>query len=218
MVDTINSDDKKKFSIGFIENTGDLPIAVQLSSKKRDIDEHGVENLKDDNDDIIIFPEQLIVPPHDKKNFKLSYTGRPSAKELYYRIVAEESSLNPDPIKLGHSGVSIKFSYHTSLYVCHEKAKPNIYIESFKRDTINKDQMLITVTNDGEKHQILNKVKITAKGATNDKILILDAEQFKFLNGLAILAGNKVIVPVNYKEISSKIGDNFTLELYFDKN
>jgi P pilus assembly chaperone PapD len=218
MVDTINSDEQKKFSIGFIENNGDSSIAIQLTSKKREIDGHGVETLGEDDGDIMIFPEQLIIPPHNKRNFKLTYLGKPSAKELSYRIIVEEFPLDQDFVRLKPLGVVVKLVYYTSLYVCHGKALPNIFIESFKKDPIIKDLMLITIANDGEKHQNLNNIKITAKSIDSGNILVLDREQFKALDGLALLAGHKVIAKASYKEISNKIGGNFTLELHFDKN
>ena len=55
----------------------------------------GIETNQDANDDFIVYPPQLIVPPGTQQVIRVTWIGEPEPPiELAYRLIAEQLPIN----------------------------------------------------------------------------------------------------------------------------
>ena len=66
---------KDKNSIFVLENDSNEPIAVQMTIAKRLMDIHGKEIQEEEKKAVTIYPDQLIVPPGEKRSIKVSWNA-----------------------------------------------------------------------------------------------------------------------------------------------
>lgn len=217
MIATINVD-KNKSILGVLTNEGDLPIAVQLTPKKRDVDVNGKETLVDELDDLAIYPPQVIVPGKGKKTFKITYIGKNlGSSEKSYRVVAEESPVDLNPIKTIASNISFKVRYHSALYVSPKNTKSAVEVTSVSRDG---KRLKVLLTNSGNRHQNLNKLKVfILKNAGDKNPIVIDGQ--KDLRGITtenILANSQRVFYLNRAEIAAKFDSNYIVRIEFAKD
>lgn len=171
-------------SSAVIYNESVLPVAIQLTALKRNIDKRGLEKNEEEFDDISVYPPQIVVPPNSKKTFKIVYTGKPlTDKELSYRVLVEESPVDLNPIKIKGSGIKFKVRYMTAVYVTPKNASSDVTVKGISRE---KGKFILTLVNTGSKHQLLNNLKVTFKH--KGLSVSLDKRELKGVTGENILS------------------------------
>ncbi len=205
---------EKKSSVFSIENDTKSPVAIQLSVAKRTMDLFGNEANEFDIKHLQVFPDQLIVPPGEKRSVKVSYlkTDTPSTEEAY-RVIAEQVPVDLDKDSSKKANIKVLLRYIASFYVT--PTKPFSKVELLKYEFDSKDKVWnFTVKNDGTKHQVLTNLTLHFRDKGEMKTIHQDS-----LVGFAgenILASSQRVFKVASSEALTSIPKQAKVLLKFD--
>ena len=141
-----------------VTNNSDAPMAIEASIVKREMNENGKENLpKTKKDMFIVYPNQLILKPKEKRGIKVTYLGPKNIpSELSYRIKIEQLPIDFD--KKSKTGIKILMKYLGALYVTKEEFKHQIVLKEIVE---KENHYLFKVANEGKSHKLLKRLKIS---------------------------------------------------------
>lgn len=196
-----------------IENPGDEKLPVQIEAFARSTNAKG-EEVRTKTEDFVIYPEQVVLLPKEKRNVRVSWSGEiKDGKEKAYRLVASQLPVdfrekNSDPKK---TSVNLKFllQYVASAYVVPEGALPKVIVKDVKRTGARK--VAVTFANDGKAHKVLlfKNLKIKA-GET----VIADLTTNKAVESINLLAGDTATAEVETtKDVPANQMLSATIEL-----
>lgn len=178
-------------------NDSEEQIAVELSMAERKISLEGQETTESADDDFLVYPSQIIIPPQGVQTVRVTWLGDPNpAKELAYRIVAEQLPINltkPEDAQAETTSGAVKvmFRYMGSVYIRPKNARPQVVLNSIthQKDDQGNDLLAITFDNQGTRRAVLSELNLnlTSQG-TN---VTLPPEQLAGMNNGVILAGNQ---------------------------
>lgn len=196
----------------FVENEATQPIAIQLSSATRSMKENGEEVNSKAEDEIEIFPEQLILEPHQKRSIKVSYKGTKDIKiEKAYRIIAEQLPVELSEKKSKASSIKVLLRYVAALYVDPGKTESQIVYQESK---IKDKKIYVVVENKGTRHQVLTNLRIQV---VQKKKEIIEKQFLKGMNGENILAQSKRVFEIESSPQLEKVLNSKSVELKFEK-
>lgn len=196
----------------FVENEATQPIAIQLSSATRSMEENGEEVNSKAEDEIEIFPEQLILEPHQKRSIKVSYKGTKDIKiEKAYRIIAEQLPVELSEKKSKASSIKVLLRYVAALYVDPGKTESQIVYQESK---IKDKKIYVVVENKGTRHQVLTNLRIQV---VQKKKEIIEKQFLKGMNGENILAQSKRVFEIESSPQLEKVLNSKSVELKFEK-
>lgn len=177
---------KDKNSVFYIENDTKEPIAVQLSAAKRVMDLNGVETQPEEKENLSLYPDQLIIPPGEKRSVKVNWlkAGKLEAEEAY-RIIAEQLPIEIDGKKKKAANIKVLLRYVAAFYVAQSDFESKVEISSIAQQ---KDTVKFLVKNSGTKHQVLTKLSLSFK--SNNKLVELMPDELKGMVGENILANS----------------------------
>lgn len=194
---------RKQYYNFVINNPSSDPLPIQITLMKRAMAPNG-EDILSETKDLEAFPDQLIVPPNQKRSVKVSYLGTDkSADELSYRFIAEQLPLDLGANKKSKSGIKMLLKYVAAFYVTPKDAKAKISCEVKSKEMV--------CQNMGSKHQILNLKKIILKSGKDE--VSLSKEELKGIVGENILASVTRKFPIESKKISDK---KYSVEFEFE--
>lgn len=195
---------KKQYFIFVIDNPSPEPLAIQITLFKRDMNENG-EDVLTETEEIEAFPDQLIVPPTQKRSVKVSYNGSDKlTQEVAYRFIAEQLPLDLNEKKEKKSGLKMLLKYIAAFYVTPKEARPDVQCTLEKK--------VLSCLNKGSKHQILNVRKAVV--SNKSQTINLDKNDLKEFAGENILAQKSR----RFKLETKKINDGtYSVALEFEK-
>lgn len=168
MSQSIELSEKQKAVQFWLENDSDEKLGIELTVKERVMDQNGVETLPDTKE-ISVFPPQVIIPAKEKRAVRVSYSGAGDIKaEKSFRVIAEQLPVKVDDKTKRRSGIQMLMKYMAALYVTPENAESVINVDDIKS---SEKKLLITVSNKGNKHQILAKPTLTIKSGNTKHVL-----------------------------------------------
>ncbi len=189
-----------------LTNDGGQQIAISIKAMTRVIDQNGVESNEAADSDFTIFPTRIVVQPNSFQNIKVQYKGPARlAQEMAYRVIAEQVPI--DFSQQQTSGVKVLFRYIAALYVSPPNVNYKVAItKAVYAEQDGKKGFLVTITNSGTRHALINDpvIKLTGAGAA---AITLQEDDAKALQGQNLLAGSsrlfffpsdKVVQGVNY--------------------
>jgi fimbrial chaperone protein len=217
MVNTIDLRPGKNTTLGTIYNENNLPAAIQLTVFKRSINLEGKESQIEEFDEVNVYPPQVIVPPMGKKTFKITYTGSNIVKvERSYRVLAEESAVDLNPIKIETSGIKFKVSYSSALYVTPKNARSNVVVKSISK--VGKKIKLL-VENTGNRHQNMNNLKVSFfKNEKDTSPIVMENKELKGMAGENILAETVREFNIDKVSVVNVVDSSYIAKLSFDKD
>lgn len=172
-----------------LTNDGGQQIAIAIKATTRQIDESGTEINGPADQDFTIFPTRIVVQPNSFQIVKVQYKGTPKlSKEMPYRIIAEQVPI--DFTQQQTSGVKVMFRYIAALYVTPPNVNYKLAISKVEyAEQEGTKGFLITVTNTGTRHALINDpvIKITAPGSA---AITLQEDAVKSMQGQNLLPGN----------------------------
>lgn len=177
---------KEKNAVFYIENDTKEPIAVQLTAAKRVMDLNGVETQPEEKENLSIYPDQLIVPPGEKRSVKVNWlkSGKLEVEDAY-RIIAEQLPIEIDGKKKKAANIKVLLRYVAAFYVSQNDFDSKVEISSVN---LLKDSVKFTVRNSGTKHQVLTKLTLSFK--VNNKLVEVLPEELKGMAGENVLANS----------------------------
>lgn len=187
MSTSIDLDDKKKSTQFYLENDTNQPIAIVVKAMTREMDQKGTEVNKDVKDEISVYPNQMIIPPNEKRSVKVSWLGKDSLeKEGAYRLVAEQLPIELEKGKKDKANIKVLLRYVAALYINNSKTSPKIELKKIEQTDKN---VLFFVENLGTRHQVLFNASLYVQNEKGKKEMTIQASDLKGLSGENILAG-----------------------------
>jgi fimbrial chaperone protein len=173
-------------------------IAVELSMMKRKISLEGEETTEKADDDFLVYPSQIILPPQGVQSVRVTWLGNPNPeKELNYRIIAEQLPINLKDTQQSQSqaiaaGIKITFRYIGSVYIRPKNTQSKVILNGIthEKSKDGNDLLVITFDNQGTRRAVLSELNLNL---TSDKgtQFTLKPEQLEGVNNGLILAGNQ---------------------------
>ena len=178
-------------------NDSDEQIAVELSMAERKISLEGQETTESADDDFLVYPSQIVLPPQGVQSVRVTWLGNPNPeKELAYRMIAEQLPINlnnPEESQAETTSGAIKvmFRYIGSVYIRPKNAESKVVLNGIthEKGTDGNDRLVITFENQGTRRAVLSELNLnlTSQGSQ----LTLKPEQLEGVNNGVILAGNQ---------------------------
>ncbi|CAD5966791.1 fimbrial biogenesis chaperone [Planktothrix agardhii] len=172
-------------------------IAVELSMAERKISLEGQETTESADDDFLVYPSQIVLPPKGVQSVRVTWLGNPNPeKELAYRIIAEQLPINlnnpeESQAETTSGAVKVMFRYMGSVYIRPKNAESKVVLNGIthEKGTDGNDRLVITFDNQGTRRAVLSELNLnlTSQGSQ----LTLKPEQLEGVNNGVILAGNQ---------------------------
>lgn len=172
-------------------------IAVEVSMAERKISLEGQETTESADDDFLVYPSQIVLPPQGVQSVRVTWLGNPNPeKELAYRIIAEQLPINlnnPEESQAETTSGAIKvmFRYIGSVYIRPKNTQSKVVLNGIthEKGTDGNDRLVITFENQGTRRAVLSELNLnlTSQGSQ----LTLKPEQLEGVNNGVILAGNQ---------------------------
>ena len=187
-----------------VVNDSDSMIAIEATVRIREHSLDGVENIDRIADDLLIIPNQMIIPPKGEQVVSIRWTGaKDIPNEKAYRLLVEYISISEDKLKGNaptnkQAGININYRIAKSFYITPNDAAPIINIEKIENSVVDNDEKLIFVfNNDGNKHQIADAIHTQVKTKSGEKIKVVLSKSHLGGKGMNLLPNEKrqVVIP-----------------------
>lgn len=187
-----------------VKNDSSEPEAVQLYVTTRNPDINGEENNIEDEDNFLIYPPQLILPPNSQRTIRISWIGSPLlAEEVAYRLIAEQLPVDLEVQSKKEKDdkpaleLKILFQYEAAFYVTPKSCSPHTTLESIEEIPTPDGSPAIAVVfdNTGTCHEYLIGLHLTLTSQNSQgkalKTITLAPKQLKTVAGFNVLGGHK---------------------------
>lgn len=189
MTQELIHEESNKKAIFKVINEGNKPIAVQASLTKRLMNEDGHELNPDADEEFIIFPDQLIVKPKEKRAIQVTYIGEGKVEvERAFRFVAEQLPIDVQEKGKKKNNIKILLKYRAAFYLTPPEAKSNVILNQ-PTPLVDKGFLDLSLENSGNKHVLLKDFSLVFEGA--GKRIKKKFSEFKEIFGENLLAKNK---------------------------
>lgn len=208
MSGSIELKDNQTYFNFVIENQTTQPLPVQISLYERGIKENGDDDLKE-TQEISAFPDQLIIPPEQKRSVKVIWNGKSKdlKVEKAYRFVAEQLPLELKKNKSDKSGIKMLLKYVAALYVNPENTESNVNCDLIS----NSD---LVCTNTGTKHQILTFKNLSFEDGK--KKVEFNKDELKRISGENILVNGKRTLNLSFKNELKELKNPVKVKFKFE--
>ena len=182
-----------------IRSIGDKPVAIQISMATRKVGLDGKEANLDADDQFLIYPPQLVIPPGEQQTVRVTWLGDPNlTKELAFRIIAEQvpvdlTTVTVDNPNGGSAIIKVLFRFVGSVYIKPDGVAPKLVLESAssQKDKTGADQLVLTIANQGTAHRLLRNIKVMVTAGSGQSITLAGEKQLEGVLGENILADSK---------------------------
>lgn len=183
--DVSGPDATKTFTI---TNDSDDIIAVVVSALVRTQDAEGNEVNSDASRYFNIQPSRILIQPQSSQIVRVQYRGpRTLPQELSFRIVAEQIPYSQGRTSSSGSMFNFLYVFRSSAYVLPSEIRENVAVAGV---VDNGDGTLaITLTNNGNVHQILYDAQLTLQDASGNTVTLSGSDALPGISGSNILAG-----------------------------
>ena len=183
-----------------ITNSHDVPIAIEVRAYRRQQMPNGEDTLTPEEEDLLIYPPQMVIPPQTSQSFKVQWVGDPApTRELAYRIVTEQLPIKfTQEIEAGsNADLTVRYRYEAALYIVPSNAEPSARLTSISRVTAEdgSEQLELRIASEGTMRAILDTPRVTVKGTSGESV-VLSGEQIQPLDGFNVLPGVERIIRI----------------------
>lgn len=182
-----------------ITNTHDVPIAIEVKAFQRAQKPDGSDTLTADDENIIVSPPQMVIPPKSSQSFRVQWVGDTApTTELAYRIVTEQLPIQfKEQVRSDLTAdVTMRYRYEAALYVMPEnrQAKATLAGVAAVKNAAGEDELELRIKSEGTSRAILDRpvLELSADGTPHR----LEGEAVKSLAGLNILPGVERVVRI----------------------
>lgn len=161
-------------------NDSENMIAIEASARLRLTSEDGVESFAEvPADDLIIVPNQMIIPPNSEQVLNVRWVGKPEIPaEQAYRLLVEYVSISQDKLKgldpeEQKAGVVIQYRIAKSFYVVPKGAKANVQFKGVQTKSIDgKPFLVFSFENTGSKHHVVGPFTVQFNPTSENPITV----------------------------------------------
>jgi fimbrial chaperone protein len=188
-----------------ITNTHNVPIAIEVELFQRVQNPDGTDRLTVEENDLLVTPPQMIIPPGQSQSIKVRWIGDAApATELSYRLVTTQLPIRLTTEETGgvNAKIDVGYRYEAALYIVPPKSKPNATLVSLSpvQDQNGKTWMHARVKSDGTRRAILMRPELIVQPANGGAEMKLSGPQVEPLNNLNILVGAERVVVLPWPE------------------
>lgn len=184
---------EKRKAMFTITNDSEKPIAVQAEITKRLMDEYGKEENQAVEEEFLIFPDQLIIQPGERRAIQVTWLGKEKVVvEQPFRFVAEQLPVDMSQKKKKKSNIKILLKYRAAFYLTPVEASSKIMLAQDKV-LVEKGSFELFLKNEGTKHEILKNFVLKVgsekgevslpfsklKGVFGENVLAKQSRRFK---------------------------------------
>jgi fimbrial chaperone protein len=203
-------------SLFYLENDSAQPIAVQLSLAKREMNEDGSEVNSKINNELSVYPSQLIIQPNEKRSVKVTWNDKQAlATELAFRLIAEQLPVDIEKSKSKKASIKVLLKYIAALYISTDKFSADAQLSKFE---VKNDKVIFTVDNKGTEHQVLNNLKMMINSSKTKKEITLEGQDLSGMIGENVLAQSHRNFSLPKTGKFSEISSNDKVKISFDKD
>ena len=173
-----------------LTNPGEAEFPVEAQIFRGTITEAGELELTPADEDFLLFPTQIVVPPRSQQVFRVQYIGEPelAASEIYYMQIRQL----PVDISPGQSQVQVVVNFNVLVNVIPDGADPAPAIESI-RPAVREETTGIEVrlTNRGTRYFTAGTLPWRVSGTAEDGTALdmrLTATEMARLIGVGVVA------------------------------
>lgn len=176
-----------------IINTTQEEIMLEVEATKRVIAVDNTET-RPETDDFIVYPPQLKVPAGKTQTLRVSYVGKPVAKEEAYRLIVRQIPNKLKKKKEEKTQINFLFEYVASLYISPGNTKPNLQVKSA---TSLNNRVNVIFENEGTEHILMRNLKLQLEQGKKKKEILFSSKEYEKLGSQNILAGIKREITIN---------------------
>lgn len=174
----------KSTQVLLLENQGTEKVPVQIEAFARSTDKNG-EEVRVKSEDFIIYPEQLVLLPGEKRNVRVTWSGEfTGSDEKAYRIIASQLPVkfNEKGQASGNQDVNLNFllQYVASAYVVPAGAKSKVRVKEVQ--AVDAKKIAVLVVNEGSAHQVLHTKDFTLYAGDKKVLQLKQVKEFENVN------------------------------------
>lgn len=179
-----------------LDNPTGEKIPVQIEVVTRD-EKTGTEK-REKTSEFTIYPEQVVLLPHEKRNVRITFSGELGNEEKSYRIIASQlpvelKETNAKSKKATGANVTFMLQYVASAYVTPEGATADVKVKDVK--LLSPKSLSVVVYNEGTAHRLLyvKSFKVLEKGK-----VVAEIKKPEGIEGVNLLAKSQktVVLPL----------------------
>lgn len=196
MVVEIDPQATKSQKVYVLTNTSDRAKPVEISVAKPVVDENNFETLitGEGEEQFLIIPQQLTLPPNSRRSVKVFYVGDPINEEETYRIIFRELPIHMQQVEENAPtettvDMKIVMEYQTRVWLTPGELKSELSVIEFEKSqesTPPKPVLNLKVANNGQRHHYLKRIELLLL-TNNGKKVTLAQKQIRPMLGQVLL-------------------------------
>lgn len=155
-----------------IRNTSAVPATVEVEVYRMQVDEKGERSLVAEDNDIVTFPVQSVIPANREQVVQVRYIGDAAEEGRMYLVRAAQLPINmPTTATEGGAGADVQVAFTINTYVFVAPARSRGAVEVTAVTRAPNGDVILTTRNTGNGFAYLREAKITlttADGKTHD--------------------------------------------------
>jgi fimbrial chaperone protein len=145
-----------------VRNTSAVPATVEIEVYRMQVDSAGARSLAEEDNDIVTFPVQSVIPPNREQVIQVRYMGDPVEEGRMYLVRAAQLPINMQTTPTdGGAGadVQVAFTINTYVFVAPSKARAAVEVTAVSR--MPNGDLVLSARNSGTGFAYLREARIT---------------------------------------------------------
>jgi fimbrial chaperone protein len=191
-----------------LKNSGAVPITLELIPFRATVDDAGTPTRTDETKDLMVYPDQTIIPPGKEQTVQVRYIGDPALLEarMYgVRVAQLPIDFKGTGVAKGGSttSVMVSFNFLSHIIVTPATAVPVVTVSSDERAPAGDLKLLFL--NSGKGIAILNDSKLTLTDAEGKSVTV-DSSHIDIGKFSALMPNQSRRATIAAKDIASLSG------------
>lgn len=175
-----------------IRNTDAVPITLEILPRRVAVDDAGDVTRTPADDDVLIYPDQVVVAPGDQQAVQVRYVGEPDLTEArVYGLIVDQLPIDFTTLQNGDASttqVKIGFNFVSHMVVTPPGALADLRLSAVGRTP--EGDLTFDMTNDGKGVALLRNAVWTLSDDRGESVVV-PAERVRFGAFGAILPGGR---------------------------
>ena len=203
---TLNLGEGKFSTTATIINNSKNMIAIEAVARVRTYNADGIENFDEEAKNLIIIPNQMIIPADGEQVLNIRWVGpRDIPSERAFRLLVEYVSVSEKKMKgeenSQEAGININYRIAKSFYVAPRGVVANIVLHQAQKTIVdNKKKIRLSLENTGGKHQIIHHLDLQFTTQDNETIDVSFSTKELGQSGVNFLAQEKRNIFLSWPE------------------
>lgn len=155
-----------------VRNDSAAAATIEIEVYRMQVDETGARSLTPEDNDIVVFPVQSVIPPNREQVVQVRYLGEATSEGRMYLIRAAQLPINMQTTTAdGEAGADIKVAFNINTYVFVAPASARGAVEVTSVSRAPNGDVLLSARNTGAGFAHLREARFTlttADGKTHE--------------------------------------------------